>query len=90
VRVAYESRTGFAILNFALVRTGHFKVEHAYSEALLALVSATVAGTHHYAHAGFLLPSQVNHRVRNRRVALNGIGAGPEQQIARFQIIKFE
>src|SRR5204862_7455564 len=45
VRVAYESRTGFAILNFALVRMGHFKVEYAYSEALLALVSATVAGT---------------------------------------------
>ena len=34
--------------------------------------------------------AKINHAVRDRRIALNAIGAGPEKQVARLQRIEFE
>ena len=90
VSVADKSRMHLAILDLTLVRARHFEIEHTHSESLLTLVSPAVARAHHHPRTGFFLASKINHRMRNRGIALNCIGTGPEEQVARFQIIEFK
>jgi hypothetical protein len=90
VSVADKSRTRFAVFAFPLICARHFEIEYAHTEALLVLVRPAITRTYHYACSRFLFAPQVNHRVRDRRIALNRISAGPKKKIARLQIIEFE
>ena len=88
--VTDKSRSRLPTLILTVVRPRHFEIEDAYSEALLALISTAVARSDHYAVARVLLPSHINHDVCDRRIAFNCIGASPEQQIARLEVIELK
>jgi|SRR5689334_13589104 hypothetical protein len=88
--ITNKSRMRFAVLDFTLIYTRHFEIEDAHPETLLALVSPSVTRAYHHAPSAFLFASQVNHRVCNRRIALDRIGASPKQKITWLQIIEFE
>src|SRR4029077_19202168 len=80
VPVANKSRAHLAILDLTFVHPRHFEIEHAHSESLLTLISPTVTRADHDAGTGFLLASKIDHGVRDRWIALNRIGPGPEEQ----------
>lgn len=88
--ITNKSRMRFAVLDFTFIRTRHFEIEYTYAEALLILVGPAITRAYHYAPPGLLFSPQVNHRVRNRRIAFNRIGASPKQEIARLQIVEFK
>src|SRR5919197_4061996 len=85
--VADERRPQFAVVVF---RARDFEIEHADSVARLPLVNTAVARTDHDTVARFLFASEINHGVRNRRVALDRISAGPEEQVARLKVFQLE
>src|SRR4051812_1513153 len=88
VRVTDKGRSQFSFaVCFAAL---NFEIENADAKARFALVNAAVARADHHAVAGFLFAAEINHRVRDRRVTIDRIGAGPEKKIARLQIIQFE
>src|SRR5947208_12315121 len=62
----------------------HFEIEHAHAESLLTLISPAVTRTDHDAGTSFFFASKVDHGVRDRRIALNRISTGPEEQVARL------
>jgi hypothetical protein len=68
----------------------NFEIENADTEARLALINPTVAGADHDAISGFLFATKINHRMCDRRIALDRISARPEKQIAGFEIVQFE
>src|SRR5713101_7607888 len=68
----------------------NLEIENADTESRLALINAAVACADHHPVPGFLFAAKINHRVRNRRIALDGISSGPEKQVARLQIFQFE
>src|SRR5436190_15484432 len=78
-----------AIFDFALVRAGHFEIEHAHTKPLLTLIRPAIARAHHYPRPGVLFAPHINHRMRDGRIALNRVRADPEEQVAWFQSIEF-
>jgi len=88
--IAHKPWVHLAVLDFIFIRARHFEIEYADTKSLLALISAAVARAHHHPRTGFFFPSKVNHRMRDRGIALNCISTGPEEQVARFQIIEFK
>ncbi len=80
--VTDECRSQFSIVRLSV--SLHFEIENAYTVAGFALIDPTVARADHHAVPGFLFAAKINHRVRDRWVALDRIGAGPEKQIARL------
>ncbi len=67
-----------------------FKIKHADAKALFSIVCTTVARSDHDALFRPLFASQINHRVRDRRIAIDAVGAAPEEQIARLERIEFK
>ena len=65
----------------------NLEVENTDAVALFALINAAVARADHDALPGLFFPTEINHGVGNRRIALDRIRAGPKKQIARFQVI---
>src|SRR5437899_1337581 len=57
---------------------------NAYTVAGFPLINTSLACADHHAVPGFLFAAKINHCVRDRWVALDRIGAGPEKQIARL------
>src|SRR5436309_16022293 len=69
VTVADESWPQLALsVRFAVL---NFEIENAYAVARLTLINAPVTRANHYPVPGFLFPTQINHRVSNRRIALD-------------------
>src|SRR5207245_146502 len=86
--VTDESRSQFAII--VLSGTLNFKIKDAHSEARFPLINTAVARAHHDASSRLSFAAEINHGVRDRRIALDRISSGPEKQVARRQILQFE
>lgn len=88
VTVTDESRPQFALsVCFTVL---DFEIENADPETGFALINAAIARANHYPLSCFLFATQINHRVRDRRIALDRIGSRPKKQVAGFQILQFE
>src|SRR5690349_2820232 len=82
VAVTDECRPQFALaVRFPVL---DFEIENADTIARFSLINPAIARTDHHAVAGLLLASDINHRVSDRRIALDRVSAGPEKKIARF------
>lgn len=88
--VTNKSRMHFFVGRIFFFDPRHFKIEHAHSETLFPIVGPPVTRAHHHALARFFFSPEINHGVRDRRIALNRVSAGPEEKIARFQAIELE
>ena len=88
VAITDERRLQFAIAVFVRSRNSEIKDTHAI--ARFASIDSAVACAHHLPLAGFLFPAEINHRVSDRRVAIDRVGASPKEQIARLQIFQLE
>ena len=88
VPVTHKCRLQFAVAVF--LRTRDSEIENAHAIPRFALIDATITGADHHPLAGFLFAAQVNHRVSNRWIAIDGVSAGPEKKIARLQIFQLE
>ena len=86
--IADEDRTDLGVAALGWWR--HFEIENADAETLFTVVSATVTRSEHDALFRSLFPAQINHRMRDRRIPIDAVGAPPEEQIARLERIKFE
>src|SRR5947207_2565116 len=72
--------------------TGRRKLEIENADAVtrFAAISSSVARADHDPVIGPLFASEINHRVRNRRVALDFVSACPKKQIARLKLRQLE
>src|SRR5262249_10543800 len=68
----------------------HFKIENANPPTLFSIVGTTIAGSNHHPLFGSLFSPQINHGVRDRRVAIDVVGATPKEQIAGLKRIELE
>lgn len=62
----------------------HFEIENAHAKPGLAFISAAIARTDHDPMIGGFFASDINHSVRDRRVAVDVVCAGPKKKIARL------
>src|SRR5438477_10064151 len=85
--VTDESRSQFAII--VLSGTLNFKIKDAHSEARFPLINTAVARAHHDASSRLSFAAEINHGVRDRRIALDRISSSPEKEVARLQIFQF-
>ena len=67
-----------------------FEIEDADAEALFAFISPAVTRTSHNAFVASFFSAEVNHGVRDWRIAFDGVSAGPKQQVARLERIEFK
>lgn len=67
-----------------------FEIENADAVTRFAAITSPVARADHDSMIGPLFAPEINHRVRNRRVALDFVSACPKKQIARFKVRKLE
>src|SRR6266481_723767 len=80
--VADEGRPQLALTVWSAVLD--FEIKNADSIARFALIDAAVTCANHDAIPGLFLASEINHRVSNRRITLNRVGAGPKKKITRL------
>ena len=88
VAVPNECRSRFSIVRFSV--SLHFEIENAHAVAGFPLINTSIACADHYAVTSFLFAAEINHCMRNRRIALDRIGPCPEKQIARLQVFQFK
>lgn len=86
--VADEVRCCPAFVGLAGARD--FEIENAYAITGLAFVGSAVTGADHDALLRSFLAAKINHRVSDRRVALDAVGPGPEKKIAGNEFVEFE
>ena len=86
--VAYERWTRPSFLG--LGRARDLEIENAHAVARFTLVRSTVAGPHHDALPRSLFAAKINHRMRDRRIALDAVRPGPEKEIARDKFLELE
>ena len=87
-RVADKDRAELGVVALRWLR--QFEIENADTKSLFAIISAAIACADHDALVRSLFASQVNHRMGNRRVAIDVVGSGPEQQITRLERIELK
>lgn len=80
----YRMQLGFSVA----ARAMHVEIEYTDAVARLALVDAAVTRPNHDAIAALFFATDIDHGVSDRRVALDRIRAGPEENIARPQIVE--
>lgn len=68
----------------------NFEIKNAYPVTRLAFVGPPIARAHHDALVRPFFATEINHGVRDRRIALDAVGAGPEEKIAGNQFFEFE
>src|SRR5207244_4176428 len=78
--VADKDRTDFGVTASWWWR--HFEIENTDTPPLFAIICAAVAGSDHDALVRSFFAAEVNHGVRDRRVAIDVVGAAPEEQVA--------
>ena len=66
------------------------EIKHTNAEARFALINASIACAYHDPISGLLFAAKVDHGMRNWRIALNRISAGPEKQVAGLEILEFK
>src|ERR1043166_9464885 len=86
--VADESRRQSSFIS--LPRARDFEIEHADSIPRLTFVGPSIARTYHDPLVGSLLAPEINHGVRNRRIAFDSVSPRPESQIARSEFLQFK
>ena len=86
--IADKDWTDFGVAAFGWWR--HFKIENADAPTLFAIIRAAVAGSDHDASIRSFFAAKVNHGVRDRRIAIDVVGAAPKQQVAWLERIELK
>src|SRR2546423_12937347 len=88
--MAVADERGLQLAVPIFIRPRKVEIENTHAVARFALIDAAVTRPDHHAIPAFLFATEINHRVRNGRVAVDRIRAGPEKEIAGLQIFQLE